>query len=98
MDESDSDIVEDACDHCQAQATLFCSQCKCSYCSTCSSVGHRVDKRKDHILLRISSVGDTVKVITAEPSLNKTTKKVNQSIKFHCSMIFNVHDVLHDNV
>ena len=51
----DSEIIEDSCDHCQAEASLFCEQCKCSYCSTCCTVWHKVAKRKDHQIVRISN-------------------------------------------
>ena len=49
-------VVEDLCDHCQCEATLFCEDCRNSYCSTCSSVRHRTGRRRDHILLKVPNV------------------------------------------
>ena len=64
---NDSESVDDTCDHCQGEATLFCNQCKSSYCSTCSSVRHRAEKRKEHFVVRISQLYMNTRVLSVDP-------------------------------
>ena len=73
----DPQAVDGACDHCQEEATLFCSKCKSSYCSTCSSVRHRAEKRKDHFVVRISKLYTTTRVLLDEDPPKSQAKKVN---------------------
>ena len=63
----DSETVDDTCDHCQGEATIFCNQCKSSYCSTCSSVRHRAEKRKEHFVVRISQLYTDTHVLSVDP-------------------------------
>ncbi len=52
----DPEAVEDLCDQCQGEATLYCRNCSNSYCSTCSSVRHRSESRREHDIVRVSKV------------------------------------------
>ena len=52
----DGQTVEDICDQCQAEASVFCTQCNNSYCTACNLQRHRIGKRKDHTISRISQM------------------------------------------
>ena len=49
-------LIEDICDQCQGEASVFCEDCQNSYCTDCSRVRHKVGKRKEHHLTRISVI------------------------------------------
>ena len=48
--------MEDTCEQCLGEATVFCEECQNSYCTACSRVRHRVAKRSDHKLTRLSAL------------------------------------------
>ena len=48
--------IEDICDQCQGEASVFCEDCQNSYCTNCSRVRHKMGKRKEHHLTRISVI------------------------------------------
>lgn len=50
------DPIEDLCEQCQGEANVYCDDCNNSYCTTCSHLRHRAGKRREHNLIRISSV------------------------------------------
>ena len=45
--------IEDICDQCQGEASVFCEDCQNT---NCSRVIHKVEKRKEHHLTRISVI------------------------------------------
>lgn len=57
--------IEDLCEQCQGEASVYCQACGNSYCTTCNLVRHRFGKRRDHTFIRISSTGN---VITTQPN------------------------------
>ena len=76
----DSVIVEDLCDQCQCEATLFCEECRNSYCSTCSSVRHRAGKRKNHVLLRVSKLTNVTHSVPDDPLVQKGNHKLHITV------------------
>ena len=58
----------DVCENCCGVAYFFCSECKNSYCQSCSYVRHKHPRRKTHNLVRLSVVPKTVKHIPPCPS------------------------------
>ena len=61
---SEEEGIEDICEQCQGEATVYCQSYRNSYCTSCNLIRHRVGKRKDHSFLRISTAGN---VITSQP-------------------------------
>ena len=53
MEES---LIEDICDQCQGEASVFCEDCQNTYCTDCSRVRHKVGEKKEHHLTRISVI------------------------------------------
>ena len=76
----DSVVVEDLCDQCQCEATLFCEECRNSYCSTCSSVRHRAGKRKNHVLLRVSKLPNVTHSVPDDPLVQKGNNKLHITV------------------
>ena len=48
--------VEDICDQCLGEANVFCKECNNSYCTSCSLQRHRIGKRKEHLIERLSKM------------------------------------------
>ena len=48
--------VEDICDQCLGEANVFCKECNNSYCTSCSLQRHRIGKRKEHLIARLSKI------------------------------------------
>ena len=66
--------IEDICDQCQGEASVFCEDSQNSYCTNCSRVRHK--KRKEHHLTRISVIPNITHV-----SLDEEVIKV-QCLKY----------------
>jgi len=49
---SEEDGIEDICEQCQGEATV--------YCQSCNLIRHRVGKRKDHSFLRLSTADSVI--------------------------------------
>ena len=45
------DRIEDLCEQCQGEASVYCQACGNNYCTTCNLVRHRVGKRRDHTFI-----------------------------------------------
>lgn len=58
----------DVCENCCGVAHFFCSECKNSYCQSCSYVRHKHLWRKTHNLVRLSVVSKPVKHIPPSTS------------------------------
>ena len=48
--------VEDMCKQCEGETSVFCKSCKNNYCTTCSILRHQIGKRREHELIRLSTV------------------------------------------
>jgi len=57
---SEEDGIEDICEQCQGEATVYCQSCRNSYCTSCNLIRHRVGKRKDHSFLRLSTADSVI--------------------------------------
>ena len=61
--------VVDVCEQCQGEAMFFCLECRHSYCSSCSQVRHKVGRRKEHSVSRLSLCHDVAHVSLDEDTI-----------------------------
>ena len=54
LEESQFSEIEDICDQCQSEAHVFCKHCSNSYCTACSIQRHRIGKRREYFITRLS--------------------------------------------
>ena len=72
---SSAEGVEDVCDQCWGEATVFCQECKNSYCSNCYRVRHRIGKRKTHNISRLSTLSHVAHVSFDEKDTCELTSR-----------------------
>ena len=75
---SEEDGIEDICEQCQGEATVYCQSCRNSYCTSCNLIRHRVGKRKDHSFLRLSTADNVItRLDQLEEDLSQPDQKGN---------------------
>jgi len=82
------DGIEDICEQCQGEATVYCQSCRNSYCTSCNLIRHRVGKRKDHSFLRLSTADNVItKGRPYQPDQKRNVITVNKRARMASSWL-----------